>query len=69
LEAVQGNLFRETGAANGVEIGNPGERGFGTLAQGYLESSNVNIDEEMFELNRVRNACKALTKVASARQK
>lgn len=68
LEAVSDNLFLETSGSNGAEIGNPGKNGFGTLAQGYLESSNVNIDEEMFELIRVRNACKVLGKVAKARQ-
>jgi flagellar basal-body rod protein FlgG len=29
------------------EIGNPGETGFGTVMQGFLETSNVNVVEEM----------------------
>jgi len=67
LEAIQGNLFKETSLSGGSETFNPGENGFGTLMQGFLESSNVNISEEMFELARVRNALKALIAVAKAR--
>ena len=67
LMAIQGNLYKETAASGSPEIGHPGENGFGNLAQGFLECSNVNISEEMFELARVRNACKALVEVAKAR--
>jgi flagellar basal-body rod protein FlgG len=67
LEAIQGNLFKETSLSGGSEAFNPGEQGFGTLMQGFLESSNVNLSEEMFELARVRSALKALIEVAKAR--
>jgi flagellar basal-body rod protein FlgG len=67
LEAIQGNLFKETSLSGGSEAFNPGENGFGTLMQGFLESSNVNLSEEMFELARVRSALKALIEVAKAR--
>jgi flagellar basal-body rod protein FlgG len=50
LEAIGRNLFRETGASGTPEIGNAGENGFGTLAQGYLEMSNVKVVEEMVNL-------------------
>jgi flagellar basal-body rod protein FlgG len=68
LEAIQGNLFKETTASGAFEAFNPGENSFATLMQGYLENSNVNISEEMYELARVRNACKALIEVAKARR-
>lgn len=50
LEAMGRNLYRETPASGSPELGNPGENGFGILAQGYLEFSNVKIVEEMVNL-------------------
>jgi flagellar basal-body rod protein FlgG len=50
LEAIGRNLFRETPASGTPELGNPGENGFGELAQGYLEMSNVKIVEEMVNM-------------------
>jgi flagellar basal-body rod protein FlgG len=50
LEAMGRNLYRETGASGTPEIGNAGENGFGSLAQGYLEMSNVKVVEEMVNL-------------------
>jgi flagellar basal-body rod protein FlgG len=50
LDATGRNLFRETPASGTPELGNPGENGFGELAQGYLEMSNVKIVEEMVNM-------------------
>jgi len=50
LRSLGGNLYEETGASGTPETGNPGELGFGTVMQGYIESSNVNIVEEMVNL-------------------
>ena len=50
LESMGRNLFRETAASGTAEVGNAGENGFGTLAQGYLEMSNVKVVEEMVNL-------------------
>ncbi len=50
LLALGGNLFRETDASGGATIGNPGSDGTGSLQQGYLETSNVNIVEEMVNM-------------------
>jgi len=48
LLAVMVRLYTPLLPGSGVpEIGSPGESGFGTLVQGYLESSNVNVVEEM----------------------
>jgi flagellar basal-body rod protein FlgG len=47
LQSIGGSLFLETPASGVPEIGNPGENGFGTVMQGYLETSNVNVVEEM----------------------
>lgn len=50
LESLGGNLYAETAASGVPEMGNPAEDGFGGLAQGYIEKSNVNIVEEMVNL-------------------
>jgi flagellar basal-body rod protein FlgG len=50
LRSLGGNLYEETAASGTPESGNPGEQGYGTMMQGYIESSNVNIVEEMVNL-------------------
>lgn len=51
LEAVGGNLYRETTASGFPQEGIiPGENGTGTLAQGFIENSNVNIADEMVNM-------------------
>ena len=47
LEAIGRNLLLETPASGAPVDGIPGQEGFGALAQGFLEGSNVNIMEEM----------------------
>ena len=50
LRPVGENLYQET-AASGTEItGVPGEDGIGSIAQGFLEMSNVNVVEEMVKM-------------------
>lgn len=50
LQALGSNLFLPTSASGDPVTGAPGTPGFGTLAQGFLESSNVNIAEEMVNM-------------------
>jgi len=50
LQSLGGNLYAETGASGTPELGTPGESGFGTIRQGFLESSNVNVVEEMVSM-------------------
>ncbi len=50
LYAVGRNLFKATDAAGDVIEGTPGQGGFGTIAQGYLEMSNVDVVEEMVKM-------------------
>lgn len=50
LEALGSNLFLPTSSSGDPVTGAPGTPGFGTLAQGFLESSNVNIAEEMVNM-------------------
>jgi flagellar basal-body rod protein FlgG len=47
LRALGKNLFEETSASGTAQTGTPGDDGYGTLLQTYLEGSNVNIVEEL----------------------
>lgn len=50
LESIGKNIFRETGGSGTPIEGIPGVEGFGTIRQGFLEQSNVQIAEEMIKL-------------------
>jgi flagellar basal-body rod protein FlgG len=50
LESLGRNLFRPTQASGDPILGTPGKDGFGTLLQGFVEMSNVNVVEEMVNL-------------------
>lgn len=50
LRALGGNIFQQTDASGQAEIGTPGENGFGSIEQGYLEMSNVNVVQEMVNM-------------------
>lgn len=50
LKAIGKNLFVETAASGAPIEGNPGSEGFGTLQQGFLEASNVQVVEEMVRM-------------------
>jgi flagellar basal-body rod protein FlgG len=50
LRALGGNLFQQTEASGQPEIGTPGDNGFGSIQQGYLEMSNVNVVQEMVNM-------------------
>ncbi len=50
LESLGRNLFRPTQASGDPIPGTPGKDGFGTLLQGFVEMSNVNVVEEMVNL-------------------
>lgn len=50
LNAIGHNLFSETPTTGTPVTGNPGENGFGSLSQGFLEGSNVSIMEEMVNM-------------------
>jgi flagellar basal-body rod protein FlgG len=56
LSAIGKNLFQETGASGTATIGTPGEDGFGTLLQTFLEGSNVNIVEELASMITTQRA-------------
>ena len=50
LRAIGKNIYLQTAASGEPITGVPGEDGLGTIAQGILEMSNVNVVEEMVNL-------------------
>ncbi len=56
LQPVGENLFKETGASGAPQAGTPGLTGMGTLVQGSLESSNVNVVEELVNMIETQRA-------------
>lgn len=59
LQAIGHNLFKETAASGQPTTGTPGLDGLGTIAQGFLELSNVNIVEEMVNMITAQRAYEA----------
>jgi flagellar basal-body rod protein FlgG len=66
LKPVGDNLFTVTDSAGQVTVNKPGEDGLGTLAQGYLEGSNVKLSEEMVNLVLAQRAYELSAKVIQA---
>lgn len=56
LRAEGNNLFTETEASGEAVAGEPGEEGFGVIRQGYLESSNVELTQEMVSMIEAQRA-------------
>lgn len=66
LEATGDNLFLETPASGQATVGNPNAAGFGTLRQGYLETSNVNPVQEITNLITAQRAYEMNSKIITA---
>ncbi|MFM7273369.1 MAG: flagellar basal-body rod protein FlgG [Gammaproteobacteria bacterium] len=65
LEAIGGNLFLETTASGSPTNGTPGLDGLGTLIQGSLENSNVEVVEELVSMITTQRAYEMNAKVIS----
>lgn len=63
LLAVGDNLFVETPASGGAASGTPGSAGYGQLQQGFVETSNVNVVEEITNLITAQRAYEMNSKV------
>ncbi|HJU33303.1 MAG TPA: flagellar basal-body rod protein FlgG [Hyphomicrobiaceae bacterium] len=66
LDPLGGNLYRETAASGPAVLGVPGDPGFGTVNQGYLENSNVDPVKEITELISAQRAYEMNSKVIQA---
>ena len=65
LQARGENLYLETGASGAPLPGNPGLNGLGTLQQGFVEGSNVNVVEELVNMIETQRAYEMNSKAIS----
>lgn len=65
LQAKGENLYLETAASGPAQNGSPGLNGLGTLQQGALESSNVNVVEELVSMIETQRAYEMNAKAIS----
>ena len=56
LQALGQNLLVETAASGAPQSGTPGLNGLGTLVQGFIEGSNVNVVEELVSMIETQRA-------------
>ena len=66
LQAIGENLFRETTSSGPPQVGIPSQQGNGQLIQGALESSNVNVVEEMVSMIETHRAYEVNSKAIEA---
>ena len=56
LESKGENLYVETGSSGNASTNTPGSNGAGNLSQGYIETSNVNVVEELVNMIQTQRA-------------
>ena len=66
LAPLGDNLFKETPASGPANVGVPGDPGYATVEQGYLENSNVDPVKEITELISAQRAYEMNSKVIQA---
>jgi flagellar basal-body rod protein FlgG len=66
LTAIGKNLFLPSGSSGDATTGNPGSDGMGTINQGFLEMSNVNVVEEMVNMIVSQRAYELNSKVVQS---
>ncbi len=65
LQAIGNNLYQESAASGTPQTGTPGLNGLGTLVQGSVETSNVNIVTEMVNMIETQRAYEMNSKAIS----
>ncbi|WP_274644483.1 flagellar basal-body rod protein FlgG [Pseudomonas serbica] len=66
LQSIGENLYLETDSSGTRNENQPGSNGAGTIYQGYVESSNVNVVEEMVSMIQTQRAYEMNSKVIKA---
>ena len=66
LDAQGGNLFIQTAASGAPVSGNPATAGFGSVMQGFVETSNVNVVAEITNLITAQRAYEMNSKVITS---
>ncbi len=65
LESIGENLYNETQSSGAPTQSTPGQNGAGLLYQGYVETSNVNVAEELVNMIQVQRAYEINSKAVS----
>ena len=65
LQSMGENLFLETASSGTPTPNTPGQNGSGSLYQGYVETSNVNVAEELVSMIQTQRAYELNSKVVS----
>ena len=65
LQSIGGNLYLETGASGAPVVGSPDTNNLGSLIQGSIESSNVNVVEELVNMIETQRAYEMNSKAIS----
>jgi flagellar basal-body rod protein FlgG len=63
LKSLGKNLYSPTEASGDEIVGTPSENGLGTIAQGFLEMSNVSVVDEMVNMITAQRAYEINSKV------
>lgn len=66
LQAEGGNVFTETASSGAPQAGTPGQNGLGGLMQAAVETSNVNVVEELVGMIETQRAYELNSKAISA---
>lgn len=66
LKAIGKNLYIPTASSGEPVAGNPGSDGLGSIAQGFIEMSNVNVVEEMVNMIVSQRAYEIASKAVQA---
>lgn len=65
LQSIGGNLLVETGASGAPVVGSPDSSNLGSLIQGSIEGSNVNVVEELVNMIETQRAYEMNSKAIS----
>lgn len=66
LQALGDNLYQETESSGSPIVSTPGQPGFGTILQGYTESSNVDVVTELTMLITAQRSYEMSSKVITS---
>jgi flagellar basal-body rod protein FlgG len=66
LQALGGNLYSETAASGTAQVGPAAADGRGSIRQGSLEGSNVNVVQELVDMIETQRAYEVNSKMISA---
>ena len=65
LQPLGQNLYTETAASGTPQVNTPGTNGLGSVSQGYVETSNVNVVEELVSMIQTQRAYEINSKAIS----